>query len=126
MSDETPSSGNGPLSWRDVYKAVGEAEERILNAISKIHGDLGDHEMRIRSIERDGSTAVRDLRVRVDDHEKRLTPLEDNTLSSSAAGIERTRLIGLTNKGVAAIVLVANFGLGLIIMFANFLRDAAQ
>ena len=43
------------LSWRDVYKAVGESEERIIKTIRELVDGLGvsrdDHEARLRMVE---------------------------------------------------------------------------
>jgi hypothetical protein len=51
MSEPT----TGPLSWRDVYTAVGESEGRVVAAIEQLREDLGkvgdDHERRLRAIE---------------------------------------------------------------------------
>lgn len=48
-------SGTGPLSWRDVYKAVGESEGRVIQSIKDAVGPLTqqgqDHELRLRLIE---------------------------------------------------------------------------
>lgn len=54
--------GDGPLSWRDVYKAVNDSEERILSAIREIATPLErratDHEARLRAVEIGGAAAV--------------------------------------------------------------------
>jgi hypothetical protein len=58
MPDDTPS--NSPaLSWRDVYKAVGESETRVVAAINDLATRLlnttGDHENRLRVVEAQSS-----------------------------------------------------------------------
>lgn len=49
------TNGTGPLSWRDVYKAVGDSEERLLRAFDDLRatvtGSTLDHETRLRRIE---------------------------------------------------------------------------
>jgi hypothetical protein len=58
------------LSWRDVYRAVSESEDRIIAAVKDSVGPLrtisDDHEMRIRKIEAEGSAEAREaLRVAI-------------------------------------------------------------
>ena len=52
------------LSWRDVYKAVGDTEERIIAAIKESLAPLRiaseDHELRIRRLELEGSTEAKE------------------------------------------------------------------
>lgn len=54
-----------PLSWRDVYRALGETEGRILAAIDQavkpLNQSVIDHEARLRDIERNGSDHARSL-----------------------------------------------------------------
>ena len=56
MSED--NTGNGPLSWRDVYQAVKDSEGRITALIQTSVGPLSkaseDHERRIRIIEERG------------------------------------------------------------------------
>lgn len=46
---------SGPLSWRDVYRAVGESEQRIIGALNTAVLPLtqaqADHEARLRRVE---------------------------------------------------------------------------
>ena len=56
------------LSWRDVYKAVGDSEERIIAAMKEAVGPLrvtaDDHEGRLRKLEQEGSSEAKEaLRV---------------------------------------------------------------
>lgn len=48
-------SADGPLSWRDVYTAVGESESRTRDDIAALQGAVlsvtTDHEGRLRVIE---------------------------------------------------------------------------
>jgi hypothetical protein len=52
------------LSWRDVYKAVGDSEERIIAAMKEtvrpLHLSSEDHEMRMRKLESDGCASSRE------------------------------------------------------------------
>jgi hypothetical protein len=52
------------LSWRDVYKAVGDSEERIIAAMKEAVGPLRttaeDHEGRIRKLEQEGSQEAKE------------------------------------------------------------------
>lgn len=68
---------SGPLSWRDVYKAVNESEARIVEAIrdavKPLNERQNDHETRIRNLEVHGSVEaqaalaeVRSLAIRHD------------------------------------------------------------
>lgn len=49
------TTGEGPLSWRDVYKAVNEAETRLSNDIAEMRTAVlsvtTDHESRLRVVE---------------------------------------------------------------------------
>lgn len=62
VSDEQPRN-EGPLSWRDVYTAVGESERRVIAALNAAILPLtistSDHETRIRAIEGQGSPQAR-------------------------------------------------------------------
>lgn len=55
MADSDDTAHVGPLSWRDVYKAVGDSETRILGALTEmkttVTSTTGDHETRIRTVE---------------------------------------------------------------------------
>lgn len=46
---------SGPLSWRDVYRAVGESEQRIIASVNAAVLPLtqaqADHETRLRAVE---------------------------------------------------------------------------
>ena len=68
-STDPVSVPSSPLSWRDVYRALGETEGRILAAINAavtpINTTVIDHETRLRDIERNGSSAVRAMEARL-------------------------------------------------------------
>ena len=59
-----PLDHSAALSWRDVYRAVGETEERIIKVIKESTGplrvSLDDHEMRLRKIELEGSAEAKE------------------------------------------------------------------
>jgi hypothetical protein len=66
------SQSNGPLSWRDVYRAVGDSETRLLAALDKwgheLKEDFADHETRLRIIEDSGTPLVQHMRGKFDQH----------------------------------------------------------
>jgi len=63
MSDAA-SEPSGPLSWRDVYTAVGDSEKRltkvITDSIAPLVASDADHEFRLRSLEKgvEGAPAI--------------------------------------------------------------------
>lgn len=65
-----------PLSWRDVYKAVGDSEARVIKAVQDAVAPLttgqADHEARIRIIE----AAVQPIAALTADRERRLSAVE--------------------------------------------------
>lgn len=69
MEDGVVSHADHPaLSWRDVYKAVYESEERIISAVRDsvrpLQNSADDHEARLRGLERSGcATGQEALRV---------------------------------------------------------------
>lgn len=48
-------NNSGPLSWRDVYRAVSESEDRVIaaikDAIAPLTASAADHEARLRVVE---------------------------------------------------------------------------
>ena len=64
MSGDVGESVAGPLSWRDVYRAVGESETRVVAAIA---------------------TAVAPLATALQDHEKRLGDVEDVQIGTKSS-----------------------------------------
>ncbi len=93
MSDTAPHDSS-PLSWRDVYKAVGDSEARVIAAIESAVAPLNisatNHETRIRELETHGSpeaitalsrltvieAAVAPLALLASDRDSRLTAVE--------------------------------------------------
>jgi hypothetical protein len=55
MAGETVADPSGPLSWRDVYRAVEKSEASIVAAIDAAVRPLtdrqNDHELRLRALE---------------------------------------------------------------------------
>jgi hypothetical protein len=117
------TAGDGPLSWRDVYRAVNESEERILKAISDAVAPLGqasrDHEERIRAIETGNLAWVLKVREAADKtHEgqgRRIGELENqvNFLTNRESGILST--LGAGRAVILVVVAVA----GLVIALTN-------
>lgn len=98
---------SGKVGFRDIYRAVGESETRIKEHISlvllPISTQLADHESRLVN------------------HEGRIKTIEDKDKDEVSAGRERRRIGDISGKALAVIILVSNFILGLIVMFANLL-----
>lgn len=69
---EDHAAQNGPLSWRDVYRAVAESEARVIAAVGtlgvRLDVELRDHESRLRSIEEVGPPLVQHMRGKFDQH----------------------------------------------------------
>lgn len=53
----------------------------------------------------------------------RIEKLEDERKTREAAGVERSRLGSLTNRGIAIFVVVGNFVIGSIVVIANFISN---
>jgi hypothetical protein len=74
-----PDRVNAPLSWRDVFRAVGESEVRIVQTIKDTVGPVAaqaaDHEARLRVIENSGSPDAKEAMRRVQIMEQQVTPL---------------------------------------------------
>lgn len=58
---------NGRVGFRDIYRAVGESEARIIsridNALSPLTASVTDHEMRIRVLEQYSAALTQDERL---------------------------------------------------------------
>lgn len=76
---------------------------------------------RIEALERDDATA-KAAGVN-DDLVKRVAALEKQNEEDLAAGRERRRIGDLTNRTIAAVVLVSNFVLGAIVMFVSLIQS---
>lgn len=128
-SDDSP---NEKVGFRDIYRAVGESESRVKEHITlillPITTAVADHEGRLRSIEESVAPLARDAASKATilaaDHQSlvtRVSALEDGDVADEVRGSERKRIMTVTNKMLAAIVLIGNFVIGLIIFFANLL-----
>lgn len=77
---------SGPLSWRDVYRAVGESEQRIIASVNAAVLPLtqaqADHETRLRSVET-LAASVPAIKVEETALALRLTALEQHNLRES-------------------------------------------
>ncbi len=101
-------SYTGPLSWRDVYKAVGDSESRVIQAIKTATMPLiqesMDHEVRLRAIETQIgglgalTTETNLLRGKVD------TLAQVNLNESSRQGVYS----GIANLAKVAITIIAS------------------
>lgn len=58
---------SGRVGFRDIYRAVGESEARIIsridNALSPLTASVADHELRIRSLESYSAALTQDERL---------------------------------------------------------------
>ena len=92
----TSHDPSGPLSWRDVYRAVNESEQRIIRAVNDAVGPLAaartDHEVRIRALEIGGSPHAQQLQRDVDAQGIRITAAEkaQDLAAAKAGGIIST------------------------------------
>lgn len=129
MSETSPESTE-KVGFRDIYRAVEGAESRIKEHISlallpfatqlaEHSGKLADHEGRIRAIEELGSTEARLALANTVELDARVTVVEKDIDAGREAGIERRRLAGITNKSLAAIVIVAQFVLGILVFLTK-------
>jgi predicted RecB family endonuclease len=109
---------NQPLSWRDVYKAVEQSEQRIVAAINAavtpLSQQASDHEHRLRTIENNGTprvqrieASVTALHARVDILEARETMVEgrqSGVMATLSAG-QKTILLFAAIVGIVIAVL---------------------
>lgn len=119
---------HGPLSWRDVYKAVGDSEERIVKAIHDATKPIAerqlDHEARLRAIETGTLPWVNKLEVDAaathNEQGRRIGDLE------TAVGTFRDRergILSTLNFG-QRLLLSAIAVVGIILSFLNFITIA--
>lgn len=77
---------SGPLSWRDVYRAVGESEARIIAsvnaAVAPLNTASADHELRLRNIEQ-VTNSVPSMQVQETALAMRVTALETHNAKES-------------------------------------------
>lgn len=128
MSDETTTEetrADGRVGFRDIYRAVNESEARIKEHISlvllPISATIADHEIRIRTIETDGSQEARDALAATVVLDGRVSTVEKHIAADVNAGLERRRIGDLSTRTLAALILVSNFIIGVIVAVANLL-----
>jgi hypothetical protein len=127
----TPASG--PLSWRDVYRAVEESEKRILKALGDValplRTDSEDHERRLRAIE-DAPKNVARLEGMVLQYHKatdeRLDRIEKAALVSEAKRVERGHIVLSVRTMVLAVISIVTSiivaSAGAVAMINNFAK----
>lgn len=112
----------GPLSWRDVYRAVAESEVRIVAAINTAVAPLtassADHEGRIRSLELGGSNEAKEANKAIAALTLRVAALEleENTLMAREKGILAT-----LSAGQKTVLLLASI-VGMALAFSHLLE----
>lgn len=93
MSADDPQASD-KVGFRDIYRAVGESESRIKEHVSLVLLPI--------------TQAVADHEKRITDHEGRLVIIEDRRKSDVVVRAEQRRLLGLSNKALAVIIVVVN------------------
>jgi len=106
MAEPTTHDQVSPLSWRDVYKAVGDSESRVIAAIeaaiAPVKAMVEGHEERVRSLEINAAAAntlvaaagssAATLALAVSVQDSRIKTVENTllTLTSRGAGVAAT------------------------------------
>lgn len=97
-----------PLSWRDVYKAVGDSESRVIAAIQSAVAPLttssADHEVRLRNIEQHGTPEAKEALMRVGLAE---AAIMNNTRAIDRAADQRSGIFTALGTGKTVLVTVA-------------------
>lgn len=101
--DQTQSDKVG---FRDIYRAVGESESRIKEHVSLVLLPI--------------TQAVADHEKRISDHEDRLVIIEDRRKADVTIRVEQRRLLGLSNKGLAIIIVAVNTVATVAVLIWNF------
>lgn len=117
MAIATEPDRSGPLSWRDVYKAVGDSEERVLKAIDllreRIVPIVNDHETRIREMEKGGAGAAHESRLKAVERSLSLQEGEQSgARNQRMLALEVLRLLFVAAGAAGAAVTVAHYVLG--------------
>lgn len=92
-SDDS-TSPEARVGFRDIYRAVGESESRIKEHMSLVLMPI--------------TSAVADHEKRITDHEGRLLVIEDRRKAEVVVRVEQRRLLGLSNKALAVIIVATN------------------
>jgi hypothetical protein len=114
MSGDTVADPSGPLSWRDVYRAVGESEQRIIGALNAAVLPLtkaqADHEARLRAVEA-ASTAIPTMKVEETALTLRVTALEQHNIREQGVfatfGAGRTFILAIAAVSGPILAIVA-------------------
>lgn len=106
-AEETPTEGR--VGFRDIYRAVGESEARIVaalnNAINPLALQAQDHEARLRLIEVQGSPEAREALARLAILEASVAPLallQAARDEKTAAALELAQKIADTQRAWAS------------------------
>lgn len=142
MAPEEEQQDPGRVGFRDIYRAVGESEQRIVAAltaaIAPLTASAADHEQRLRQIESNGSPDARDALERVKVLEGIVTPhiaraaeetlrlgrveqLAADNRDAIKTSIERRQGIFTTLSTQKTIILVLGTIAGVLIGLAQFL-----
>lgn len=127
VDDEREHTGHsGSLSWRDVYTAVAQMEERMTKVLERIEAKfdnvVGDHESRLRVLETQGSTeaqealrTARAIGVKYDALKERV-----DTFENRERGVFGTLSVGKNILIVIGVIIAALLGfLNIIIVFTD-------
>jgi hypothetical protein len=110
---EVAEEQSGPLSWRDVYRAVGDSETRLLAALDKwgreLKDDFTDHETRLRIIEDSGTPLVQHMRGKFDQHvaEESAAILELQKQAIVASAVQNTKGAIMVSARTALVAFVS-------------------
>jgi hypothetical protein len=109
---ETPA-GQGPLSWRDVYTAVRDSEDRVVTAIKEAVAPLWDgvrdQERRLRTMEQGGAGQDHEIRLRVVESQVNgFASREHGVMSTLSAGKTTILLLcAILTPIISAVIIVA-------------------
>ena len=104
---------NGPLSWRDVYTAVRDSEDRVVKAIKEavapVWDETKDHDRRIRAMELGGAGADHETRLRVvEKMVDAFTNRENGIMSTLGAGKTTVLLLcAILTPIISAVIIIA-------------------
>lgn len=113
------------VGFRDIYRAVGESEGRIVarldSLVVTLNSTLSDHESRLRNIEQTAVLSASDALRLALDHEGRLSRIEGDKQDREVIVAERRRLLGLSNKALGIIVIGANAMTTVLVVVYNYI-----
>lgn len=98
-------ASNGPLSWRDIFKAVNQSEDRLTEYLQDLRTQI---------------TAVDDrAEHRFNLAESRIEALEIIRLAEETVRLEHKRLAGISRNAIITVATVASVVGALITAFVN-------